>query len=475
VNSRASQPNDGDGSGHGTTNGEGAGFELEIPSAPVGAETPYRSLSSLLGVPGRRKTKNLTGWTIIAGACGWVIGLSFAQMAPKTMPWCVTMIGSAAATLAWLHGQRDRNQRYFFKLGESRPLVMSEGLAISFVAASLAICTFMLVAMNAPHVVRETRQIVEIEFLANADNSSHGSQQQGNDQAPAQKPISAAPTDSPQPIKSTLGQNDGLTHSQARVTEAPRPPLSNQKAAPVRKPVAAPNASAKQRPSSATVKSANQPLMFVAISGQDQNNAQPARSTAPSHTILFNPSDAPAPTGSVAAPSPRSMVRSLPSTWHTTTIASTHNTFARGNGYTREKQQNTGSLEEVKPPEMVELTDSAAESREQGSTEAAAHTVLTSYLKELHTRIKHAWAPPPGDTHKAEILFRIKRNGQLSSIKIVKSSGNEESDESAMTAIAGCAPFKPLPTGFASDYLDLLYTFNYTVDRLSEAPVSSVE
>ena len=60
------------------------------------------------------------------------------------------------------------------------------------------------------------------------------------------------------------------------------------------------------------------------------------------------------------------------------------------------------------------------------------------------------------------------KNGTLASIKLVTSSGDSDADGSAMRAIAACSPFKSLPTDYPAAYLDLQYTFNYSVDELSE-------
>jgi TonB family protein len=139
-------------------------------------------------------------------------------------------------------------------------------------------------------------------------------------------------------------------------------------------------------------------------------------------------------------------------------------------------------LEEVAPPEMVELTDNQGDKssesfqaggRSKGGT--GAPSTLVTYLKELHRRIKHAWTPPFGETRSAEILFRLKRNGKLSSIKLVASSGDSDADAEAMHAIATCAPFKALPPDYPADYLDLQYTFNYKADELSEVAAGRTE
>jgi hypothetical protein len=57
----------------------------------------------------------------------------------------------------------------------------------------------------------------------------------------------------------------------------------------------------------------------------------------------------------------------------------------------------------------------------------------------------------------------------------MRSSGEADTDESAMHAITASAPFKALPPEFTADYLDLLYTFNYKVDQLSEVNAAPIE
>lgn len=132
---------------------------------------------------------------------------------------------------------------------------------------------------------------------------------------------------------------------------------------------------------------------------------------------------------------------------------------------------------------MVEMTDTEGENRAQELYQSGGRSAggkgaknnMSLYLKELHRRIKRAWRPPGGESRTAEILFRLKRTGQLASMKLTRSSGNNELDDAAMVAIAGCAPFKTLPQEYPSDYLDLLYTFNYSVDSLAEANKPQVQ
>ncbi len=139
-------------------------------------------------------------------------------------------------------------------------------------------------------------------------------------------------------------------------------------------------------------------------------------------------------------------------------------------------------LEEVAPAQLLEITeqnDKASEVSQNGGHSkggTGSQTLLVSYLRDVHRRIKHAWTPGVDDiTGSAQILFRIRKNGRLVSMKLMRSSGESDTDDSAMHAITACAPFKPLPAEFTAEYLDLLYTFNYRVDQLSEVPHAELE
>jgi outer membrane biosynthesis protein TonB len=140
------------------------------------------------------------------------------------------------------------------------------------------------------------------------------------------------------------------------------------------------------------------------------------------------------------------------------------------------KQASPMMLEDVSPAQLMEVSDQQEE-KEGEISQTGGHShggtgsqpLLVSYLNDIHKRIKRAWVPPQGETRSARILFRIKKNGRLSSIKLVDSSGLFSSDQSAMHAIVASAPFKVLPAEYPAEFLDLLYTFNYTRDEISEA------
>ncbi|MBI4533149.1 MAG: TonB C-terminal domain-containing protein, partial [Candidatus Melainabacteria bacterium] len=138
-------------------------------------------------------------------------------------------------------------------------------------------------------------------------------------------------------------------------------------------------------------------------------------------------------------------------------------------------------MQEVDPPELVELMDNEGNhgihvwqpgGRSSGGTGAASE--LAKYLKELHKRIKAAWLPPRGQTRTTEILFRIRKTGDLVLVRVLHSSEDSQSDRQAIEAITASAPFSKLPPDCSLPYLDVKYTFNYSVDQLSEVHMQAV-
>ena len=137
--------------------------------------------------------------------------------------------------------------------------------------------------------------------------------------------------------------------------------------------------------------------------------------------------------------------------------------------------ENKVFLEEVYPPEMIELVDNNGDQSlnvwqpgGHSSGGSGQRSDLMDYLKDLNRRIKSLWSPPGNDSHVAEVLFRIRKTGQLAFLKVLHTSGSADVDESILKSITAAAPFKPLPGDYPNDYLDVKYTFNYKVDGLAE-------
>jgi len=86
------------------------------------------------------------------------------------------------------------------------------------------------------------------------------------------------------------------------------------------------------------------------------------------------------------------------------------------------------------------------------------------YMRALESKIKQNWHPPKGDQSKRVVLhFKIGRKGELLSVTVAKSSGSQENDRAAITAVQMSAPFRALPPEYTRPSVEINFTFDYTV------------
>lgn len=81
------------------------------------------------------------------------------------------------------------------------------------------------------------------------------------------------------------------------------------------------------------------------------------------------------------------------------------------------------------------------------------------------------WDPPKGNQSKRVVLlFRIAKDGRLLSCSVSKSSGLPNVDKAALTAVHLAVPFRPLPSEFNGDFIDIQFTFDYNVYGATKYP-----
>ena len=87
---------------------------------------------------------------------------------------------------------------------------------------------------------------------------------------------------------------------------------------------------------------------------------------------------------------------------------------------------------------------------------------FNEYMKNVERRIKLNWNPTTESQNKVIIvLFEISKDGDLLRSKVIKSSGIDSVDKSAIQAIQLTAPFPPLPQSFNRDSIIIEFTFDY--------------
>lgn len=97
------------------------------------------------------------------------------------------------------------------------------------------------------------------------------------------------------------------------------------------------------------------------------------------------------------------------------------------------------------------------------SVSAQADVDFGPYMADLQRRIMRAWFPTKGEESKrVVVVFKIHRGGELSHLRLDRSSGTTIADQAGLKAIVNAAPFRPLPDGAPED-VDIQFTFDYNV------------
>lgn len=83
------------------------------------------------------------------------------------------------------------------------------------------------------------------------------------------------------------------------------------------------------------------------------------------------------------------------------------------------------------------------------------------YMADLQRRVKRAWFPPRGnESKKVAVTFKLHRDGNVSQLRLDRSSGQASADQAALKAVQNAAPFRPLPSGSPDD-VNIQYTYDY--------------
>lgn len=83
------------------------------------------------------------------------------------------------------------------------------------------------------------------------------------------------------------------------------------------------------------------------------------------------------------------------------------------------------------------------------------------YLENIVRQIALRFRPPRGSPLKAEIMFLIRRDGTITSIRFLQRSGSFTFDLEAQGAVESAATaFGPLPAGFRDDVLPVIFSFD---------------
>jgi len=337
----------------------------------------------------------------------WVAGLAALGYGQPALPWCLTLLATACGALSFSRPGANVYAPAPVLSADRQPVSFLEAYALTYMVASVALSGWIIFHLvYKPPALAVRRQVVDIQLTSLNDFQDRHEMLPGSPDKPSLRKRTSS---------TVTAQGDPAT-------------------VPVRKPVAKPAA---DRPPAPGQKPAP----------RQEARLKPANAAQTTPVFIAQPPDPPLD----AKASRQSAERK------------------------RDQDADKPFWEEVKAPELVEMVDNEGDHSlnffQPGGRSAGgqgAHSDLADYLKYLNKRIKSLWSPPPGETRKTEILFRLRRSGALAMARIVRSSGNAAVDESAMQALVAAAPFHELPADYPHSYLDLHYSFNYNVDELSE-------
>jgi TonB family protein len=93
----------------------------------------------------------------------------------------------------------------------------------------------------------------------------------------------------------------------------------------------------------------------------------------------------------------------------------------------------------------------------------ASNFEFAYYLQQVRVLIARNWTPQPGlpAGTRAEIYFRVARDGSITAPLVERSSGNDYFDESAQRAVIVTGHLPPLPLGWAGADLGIHFGFEY--------------
>jgi periplasmic protein TonB len=62
------------------------------------------------------------------------------------------------------------------------------------------------------------------------------------------------------------------------------------------------------------------------------------------------------------------------------------------------------------------------------------------------------------------LFFRVSKDGEITNIKIIKSSGYEKLDEAALKSVKSVGKYKAIPSELENDYLDIQVPIKFNLN-----------
>ncbi len=98
------------------------------------------------------------------------------------------------------------------------------------------------------------------------------------------------------------------------------------------------------------------------------------------------------------------------------------------------------------------------------SVAARANVDWGPWLAALQRKVEQHWIPgQTGTSRRTVVIFTVGRAGDLQSMRLARTSGSQQTDDAALTAIQRAAPFLPLPEAYTGSSVTINFTFDINV------------
>jgi len=123
--------------------------------------------------------------------------------------------------------------------------------------------------------------------------------------------------------------------------------------------------------------------------------------------------------------------------------------------------------------EQRKKSEAEAEQRKKSEAEAEQRAFLSGlrdgYINDLRIEIERNKSYPLISKAKKEegivvLFFRVNNKGEISNLKILKSSGYEKLDEAALKAVKAVGIYKRIPEELENEYLDIQVPIKFNLN-----------
>jgi protein TonB len=154
------------------------------------------------------------------------------------------------------------------------------------------------------------------------------------------------------------------------------------------------------------------------------------------------------------APDPRQKVQTPPKS---TATSKDPKGTARGRGF--ETQEGTARVETGAKGQGFGLSSGGGGG--DGGVQVEGNFCCPEYLVDMRDRIRKNWNERQQAAGEVWMMFTIQRNGQLTNIKVDRSSGNPVLDLASQRALVNTRAVAPLPDAWTEPQLTVRVRFDY--------------